>query len=286
MDDQKNIPVELDEQSQAQEEAQSSSVGAEKVEETPQEQTAPSKEGTAPSKEGAENIKSSKGTRLERRIEKLQEKLEAAKTQEDKERIQELINRLIQRLQTQQVIPEELLRQKPLIREDEYGMEIDPEELERRIAEREQQVILRAVQAVENKRRYEAALQEHISDWEKVLQEEEIKNDKDLKNFLEAQYRAINFSINPLTGQEDFFPVAKPSEIYAQIKKILDKKRAEEGAKTLSELRKQSQESSVPPATDSIETTDFEEQALYERARQTGSDEDWAQVLKKRLFSK
>lgn len=282
MDDPKSKnPVEPNEQSSVHEEAQSSSAGAEKVKETSQEQTAPSQGADVKS---SETIK--EGTRLERRIEKLQEKLETAKTQEDKERIQNLIDRLTQRLQSQQGIPEELLRQKPLIREDEYGAEIDPEELERRIAEREQQVVLRAVQAVENKRRYEASLQEHISDWEKVLQEEEVKNDKDLRDFLEAQYKVINFSINPLTGQEDFLPVAKPSEIYAQVKKILDKKRAEEGAKTLSELKKQSQESSVPPATDSYETTDFEEQALYERARQTGSDEDWAQVLKKRLFSK
>lgn len=280
MDDQNKIPVEQEAQPQAQEEAQSSSVGAEKVEETPQEQTAPL--------QGAEvrSSETQKGTRLERRIEKLQEKLETAKTQEDKERIQNLIDRLTQRLKLQQEIPDELLISKPLIREDEYGGEIDPLELERRIAEREQQVVLKAVQAVENKRRYEASLQEHISDWEKVLQEEDVKNDKDLRDFLEAQYRAVNFSINPFTGQEDFLPVAKPSEIYAQVKKILDKKRAEEGAKTLSELKKQSQESSVPPATDSSEITDFEEQTLYERARQTGSDEDWAQVLKKRLFSK
>lgn len=280
MDDQNKIPVEQEAQPQAQEEAQSSSVGAEKVEETPQEQTAPFQGADVKSSE------TQKGTRLERRIEKLQEKLGTAKTQEDKERIQNLIDRLTQRLKLQQEIPDELLISKPLIREDEYGGEIDPLELERRIAEREQQVVLKAVQAVENKRRYEASLQEHISDWEKVLQDEEVKNDKDLRDFLEAQYRAVNFSINPFTGQEDFLPVAKPSEIYAQVKKILDKKRAEEGAKTLSELRKQSQESSVPPATDSSEITDFEEQTLYERARQTGSDEDWAQVLKKRLFSK
>lgn len=251
MADTKNPEEQAVNQPPVQEEAQSSSVGAEKVEETPQEQTAPSHEGA--------EIKSSKEgkSRLERRIEDLQGKLETAKTQEDKDRISRLIQQLSQKLEARREVPPEFFQEEPIFRPEDYGREIDPQELEERLKRREQSIVMKAIQAVESKRRYEAALQEHISDWENILKQDEVKNDPELRGFLEEQYKLANFTINPFTGQEDFVPVLKPSEVYARVKKILEKRAVQEGAKTLSELRRQSQESAVPPSSSAQPQSDY-----------------------------
>lgn len=287
MDEQK-LPVEQADTSSAQEEVQSSSVGAEKVEETPQGHTDTSSEVSEDIKSSQEQPSEKGGSRLERRIEKLQEKLKSAKTDEDRQKISSLIQRLKAKVESSSQIPPELMGalNEPLIKPEEYGSEIDPAELERRIAQREQAVVMKAISAVENKRRYEQALQEHISDWEKVMNEEEVKNDPDLRQFIEEQYRIANFAVSPLTGEEDFFPTLKPSEIYARVKRILEKRATVEGAKTLSQLQSQSQESSIPPSVTKPKAIDAEEQALLQQARSEGSEEAWAKYLKRRLFKK
>jgi hypothetical protein len=270
-------------QSQSQEVAQTSSVGAEKVEETSQEQTAPL---------SADEVKSSKpsqegeGGRLQKRIAKLEEKLETAKTQEDRDRISALIGRLKSKAQATQEVPPELLQSEPLIKPEEYGAEIDPEELERRIAQREQTTVLKAIQAVESKRRYEGALQEHISDWEKVLQDPQVSQDPDLRDFVESQYRLANFVVNPFTGKEDFVPTLKPSEVYSKVKKILEKKATQVASQTYGELRQQAESQSPPPSVSKPQVSDAEEQALLNKAKSERSDEAWAAFLKRRLFKK
>jgi len=287
MDDQK-LPVEQVDTSPVQEDVQSSSVGAEQVEETPQGQTDVSS-GASENVKSSQEQPSQKGeSRLERRIERLQEKLQSAKTDEDRQKISSLIQRLKAKVENTSQIPPELMSalNEPLIKPEEYGGEIDPAELERRIAQREQAVVMKAVSTVENKRRYEQALQEHISDWEKVMNEEEVKNDPDLRQFIEEQYRIANFAVSPLTGEEDFFPTLKPSEVYARVKRILEKRATVEGAKTLSQLQSQSQESSIPPSVTKPKAVDAEEQALLQQARSEGSEEAWAKYLKRRLFKK
>ena len=272
-------PEEVVEETQPQEEARTSSVGTEKVEEPqaqPQEQ-APSQEGDVISSQALKPEEA--GGRIQKRIEKLEQKLETAKTPEDRQKLLGLINRLKSKLTTYQEIPPELLGNEPLIKPEEYGREIDPYELERRIAQREQATVLKAIQAVESKRKYETALQEHISDFEKVLKEPDVSQDPALREFIENQYRLANFTINPFTGQEDFVPTIKPSEIYQKIKQFLEKKTTQVASQTYGELKQQAETQSVPPSTSKPPIEDLEElrKSLWENPGRV------AKELEKRL---
>lgn len=280
MVDDQNLEEQAGQQSPVEGKAQIPSGGAENEVAEPQEQEVISSEDQKSLEErGTPN-------RLEKRIDNLKAKLEQAQTERDKEKISRLISRLEEKLRLQANIPPELLESEPLIKPEDYGKEIDAEELEKRLSDREQKVVLKAISAIENKQKYEAALKEHLSEWEELANDEELKGDPDLKNFVEQQYRLANFIINPFTGEEDFVPTARPKDIFASIKKILEKKAMMVGSQTLSELQSQYQESGIPPTITKPASTDYEEGALIRQAQEEGTDEAWARVLKRRIFQK
>ncbi len=238
--------------------------------------------------EGAEIKSSQEQTRLEKRISDLEGKLEEAKTEKDREKIQALISRLKEKLKPK-TFSSEMFQKEPLIRPDDLEYGIDPVELERRAALRELALKDQIKAELAQEEQYKGMVKEHIADQEKVMNEVEELNpksekyDKDFDRLVSQQYQLANYVYNPFTGQYDFVPTIKMSEIVSNIKKVLEKKTTKAVADTSLRLSQQAGEASIPPSSTEIETEDTEEIALFKKAQQTRDDEDWAAYLKRRL---
>ena len=89
---------------------------------------------------------------------------------------------------------------------------IDPDTLIKRVQNTVQSEVQKAIQIDRITQQYQSAINEHTQDLESVKD-----IDPDLEAEAVAEYEAINYQINPLTGQREFVPAVKLSEIVAKI---------------------------------------------------------------------
>lgn len=181
-------------------------------------------------------------------------------------RIQDLLSKVKENGERQAPQPPQYNRPQPLISEEErQAGEVDPVELERRLQGTVQNEVQRAIQLDRVKQQYESAVKEHQADLEGVKD-----IDPDLEAEAVAEYEALNYRINPFTGQQQFIPAVKLSEIVAKIEARAEKianKRAEAIAEGNEQFIKRVSSTQAVPASGGIhssknvkpETTDFSE---------------------------
>lgn len=205
-------------------------------------------EGQTSSEEtGDQSGQEAKPTRVERRIEKLLSKVKEVGTS-----------------QTQQ--PPVDNRQQPMVTQDEIEQgSIDPRILEQRIQSTVQSEVQKAIQIDRVTQQYKSSVQDHQADLEGV---------KDIDPDLEAEavqeYEAVNYQVNPFTGQREFVPAVKFSEIVAKINsraKKIAQKMAEEIAEQNGQFIEKVKSSQAVPSSGAVsatksvkeDTTDFSE---------------------------
>ena len=283
MDDQTKTTEEQVEQSLVHEEAQASpDVAGEGQGETQGQEQVPNQGGDIKSSGGEEK------SRLEKRIESLEEKLLGVKSPQDRQKISSLIERLKSRLNPTGVDPS-IFKTEPLIKEEELETGIDPNVLEQRQRDREMALKEQAKAEIRAEIQFIDRVKDHIADYEQTIatfddiNPKSEKYDKKLGDFITKQYWLANNVYNPLTGNYEFVPTVKTSEIVKQVKDIIESKVASAQADAAGKLADDISSSSLSPKLVSDSSNDLEEEALMAKAKESGSDEDWAEVLKKRL---
>lgn len=223
----------------------------------------------APSQETAEggDIEGKSKTRYERRIDKLVGKLkEQSNPKTNNEAFDEIFK-----------------ANESLIKPEDYEMGLNPEDLDkrmeaRRLADREQ--IKREIQAEQD---YRNTVNEHLTDIDTVQQE--LGDNEILDGLVARLYDEANKMIDPTTGQAIFVPRVKMSDIYKDVKAAMDKNSTKAAAEVQAKVMEQASDQAVPPSVSKGSSTNLEAEAALEKARSTGRDEDWAEVLKRRLKS-
>lgn len=201
-----------------------------------------------------------KSTRAERRISKLIDKLKAKDEPHN----------------TQPVFDPNA----PLI--DPQADQIDPNQFnqtyqQHRYADRE--LVKRELKA---EMQYEKTVEDHLSDAESTAKE---INDDKVEAFIAQRYEEINNVYDPRTGQFVFVPRVKMSDLYKDLKGIIDKQTVSAQADVTAKISRQAEESAAPISGKSQSTQDYEGEAMYEKAlNSNGNPEIWAEVIKKRLF--
>ena len=131
------------------------------------------------------------------------------------------------------------------------------------------------------------AAKEHITDIEQTLKAPELdpksdKYDPDLDKLIAEEYEKVNKIVDPYTGQEVFVPREKMSDIYKRVKRVLDKYRSQGEQEGAEKVQKQQGVTAVSPSTSAKPDSEaYETQALFEKARQSGDTETWAEYLKR-----
>lgn len=218
------------------------------------------------------------------------QEVEQKQTRRDR-RINKLIEKLKGKDSTSQPAPDinqvlGLQPNAPIITDadvDEYGG-IPKDVLNRRLEEKllqERQLIKQELAAETS---YKETVRDHLSDAEKTL--ELLKDDEVLDEIVAEQYDLINYSIDPYTGQKVFTPRVRMSDIYAKQKRLLDSKITKAQADVTGRLHSQSQESAVAPSATGESSRDYQSEQIYQEAVESGSEEKWAEVIKRRLSGK
>jgi len=208
-------------------------------------------------------------------------------------RIQDLLGKL-KATQTQvQTVNPNILNDgnQPLISEDEIATgAIDPSTLQARFdarlkAERAN-LKTEVMRDLEAKNNFESSINEGLSDLEATQKAMATEGNQDLEDMIAEQYRLANYSIDPYTGQEVFIPRVKMSQLYEKQKALLEKRTTARVAATNTRLADIVSESAgvVGSSTQSSEQDDLSES--FEKARESGTDEDWASYLKKTGIAK
>jgi hypothetical protein len=83
-----------------------------------------------------------------------------------------------------------------------------------------------------------------------------------------------------------FLPKMSPKEIYENLKGFMSKARTEGEVEASARLHESGEQGAVAPGSGRVSSRDYEEETLYRRAMDTGSTEDWANLIKRRIFSK
>lgn len=201
-----------------------------------------------------------KQTRGERRIHKLIDKLKAKDESPDNSQLFGNPN-------------------EPLI--DPNQQEVDPNQFNQRYTQnryQDRELVKRELKAEIN---YERTVEDHLADAENISKE---INDDKIEGFLAKRYEEINNVYNPQTGEYVFVPRVKMSELYKDIKDILSKSNAAAQADVTGKIRQQAEESATPTSGKSQSPRDYNSEALYENARESGKTEDWAEVIKRRIY--
>lgn len=207
-------------------------------------------------------------------------------------RIQDLLGKL-KATQTQaQTVHQNVLDEgnQPLISEEEMESgAIDPRTLQNRFnatlkAERAN-IKNEVMRDLEAQNQFRSTITDNLSDLEATQKAMSDEGNADLEDVVAEQYKLANYSIDPYTGQEVFLPRVKMSQLYERQKAILDKRTAARVASTNTKLADIVSESAGVVGSTSLENKDDSSED-FDRARTTGSDEDWASVLKKRGLAK
>lgn len=83
-----------------------------------------------------------------------------------------------------------------------------------------------------------------------------------------------------------FLPKKKPSEIFEALKAAMEKARTRGQAETTAKMVKSMANAAVTPTAGATGRKDYDLEESFRKAQQTGSTDDWAEYLKKRLFKK
>lgn len=181
-------------------------------------------------------------------------------------RIQSLLTKVKENGERQTPQPPQISRPQPIISEEErQAGEVDPELLNQRIQSTIQNEVQRAIQLDRARGEYESAVKAHQADLEGIKD-----IDPDLEAEATAEYEALNYRQNPFTGEMQFIPAVKFSEIVARIEARAEKlaaKRAEAIAESNERYIKDVSSSQAVPTSGNInsskstkpETTDFKE---------------------------
>ena len=208
-----------------------------------------------------------KPTRAERRVQQLLEKMKAQKSSGDFPQV------------------DSSQQDEPLISPDEYESGIDPIVLEQRARNREQQRVAQSTQSIKQQLKaelaFERATQEHEADLESVSQSEDIKKNPALERMAVRLYEKENYLVDPRSGQTYFNPVIKLSEALEIVKKDLAEATGTAMAEAQVKANSNRETSALTPSQDASSSDDDYTQAL-EKARKSGDDQSWADVLKKR----
>lgn len=89
---------------------------------------------------------------------------------------------------------------------------IDPETLMQKVQSTVQSEVQKAIQIDRITQQYNSEVQAHAQDLESVKD-----IDPDLEAEAVAEYEAVNYQVNPFTGEREFVPAVKLSEIVAKI---------------------------------------------------------------------
>ena len=240
---------------------------------------APLKEGEAEQKE--QEVK--KPSRLDKRVEQLQRKRQG---------IDELLNVLTEKRKEHEMvqrseIPDFLFESKeglpPILQPGET--EISPDELEERIAKREQllkeqlkQEVRAELEAKEKQERYTKTIKSHLTELEEV-KSMPMMDDEDFANEVKELYEKNNWVLG-INGEPIFIGAVSPKEAYNLVKQKFEKLREKLSGQVAQRLTDQISSSAIAPSkgepVDDLEV-------LKSKALETGRDEDWAEYLKRRL---
>jgi len=222
----------------------------------------------------AENVKNEKPTRSERRIRDLVNKNKAM-TEE------------LSKLNPSTSVENPLdggTAVEPLITPEEMAEGIDPAELERRMDIRTQRTVQNALRQRDQMEAFTTTVNTHVSDLESTvashpeLDSESDSYDPAMEKALLRRYEDANYN-----DKGQFSPKRKASEILSELMEFKQASVAKETAKISGTLAQQADESALAPSTSQAAAPDYEEAEAFEKARKSGSDDDWAKVLKSRI---
>lgn len=188
-----------------------------------------------------------------------------AKPSRVERRIHDLISKVKEVGQIQTPAPSENRSQPVFSKEDIEAGEIDPNTLEQRIQNTVQSEVQKAIQMDRINQQYVSAVRDHQTDLEGVKD-----IDPDLEAEAAKEYEVVNYQINPLTGQREFVPAVKFSEIVSKIQtraERLAQKLAEKIAEGNEQFIKKVSSSQAVPSSGAVtssksvkpETTNFSE---------------------------
>lgn len=167
-------------------------------------------------------------------------------------RIHSLLSKVKEAGQTQTQEP--TVNKQELVTEQEMEAgQVDPRLLEQRIQSTVQAEVQKAIQMDRAQQQYSSTVKDHQADLEGV---------KDIDADLEAEavqeYEAVNYQINPFTGQREFVPAVKFSEIVNKIQSRAEKiaqKMAEKIAAGNEQYLKQVSSSQAVPSSGAVSGT-------------------------------
>lgn len=211
---------------------------------------------------------------------------EGGDTEEKKSRYERRVDKLVSKLKAQSEnkateASSDIFGDEPLVRPEDYENGLSEQELEQRLMARSIQEKEQIKRELKAEAEYERNVADHIADIDSV--QSRLGDNKDLDYLVAQQYEALNYLTDPRTGQTVFIPRVKMSEIYAKLERVIDKKSTQAAADVSGKLADQIGEQAVPSSVSSNSNPDLEGQAAFEKASSTGRDEDWAEVLKRRL---
>jgi len=174
----------------------------------------------------------------------------------------------------QNIFPDE-----PLIRQEEYEVGVEPQVLEQRFNAKLNQAKQQWFQEADARITLRETISSHESDVLSVA--EKVKDDPEFEQRLTDLYQKENTVYNPLTGQYEFNPQVKMSEIYQREVAFLTSRMTKAQANVQAQMQDLSGQQAVPVSGKSESSPNYDEQVLFEEAKATG---DWSQLLKKRMF--
>lgn len=241
----------------------STAVKEEEIVESPQEESAPS-ETTQPDtsseptdNEGQdENInnqdqndtsqqKEEKKSRLDKRIEQIEAK---------KSGIESTLERL-KSVKEQVQQPFTSQREKPNLISEEEKAEgtFNPDEFERRYAERERLAIQQASNATLERINFINSVNDHLNQTEKIKENPEFKSEKFNTTF-EKMYELANTRYNPVTNQHEFIPQVTPQQVYEDLKSTVDDLVTKKTSEIGEELSRQASSRPLDPSSQTSES--------------------------------
>lgn len=144
--------------------------------------------------------------------------------------------------------------QKPIISQQDYESGIDPQELERRIMEREEQARNKSVRDAVSFMDYRDQVKDFKRDVEDTMKSPELdptsdEYDEALDDLVSSQFESMNSVYDPYTGQTSFVPKVKMSELLAKQKAVIERRTTRATANMETRLRDQSSDNDLVPGT-------------------------------------
>lgn len=198
-------------------------------EEVVEEQTQPQASEDVTEEQGEER----KPTRSERRVEQLLKKLKERPSTED--------------------LPQRGVDE-PLIRPEEIETGVDPQALEQRFNQKLQNATAQTRSQIKAEIAYENEVKSHMADLEAA-----VEIDPRIEKLVVRQYQALNYQLNPITGQQVFIPTVKFSEIVKQVQADLEDITASKVAQSAERVAKIAQEGAIQPGNASKQSVGLDD---------------------------